>query len=110
MKLYYLILLFLVGCGHTPDKEIELVPVFSPVVCEDFGRLESIQPLPVVFVNAKTTDGFQVLGLRGDSYSNLAINSADTLRYIIEQKGEISYLENCIENHNSKANEKGPPE
>lgn len=106
--LFTLLLFFLVGCAHEP--EIQLVPVFAPVTCANFSKPESIKTLPVDFVLAKDTEGYQVLGLRGDQYSNLAINSAETLRYIKEQKILLSYYKGCIEHHNSLQNEKGPPE
>jgi hypothetical protein len=107
--LLILLALFLVGCGHTPEKEVVPFYLFADVVCEDFGHIDGINPLPVVFVRAKDTQGNQVLGLRGDMYSNLSINSAETLRYIIEQKKAISYYEKCIADHNAKQNEEGGP-
>lgn len=111
MKLYLLVLLLtLVGCGHTPEREIIPVPTFIAVVCEDFGQIESVNILPVQFVNATDSENNEVLGLRGDMYSNLAIIFRDTLRYINEQKKAISYYEKCIEDHNSKTLEKGDPD
>ena len=111
MKLLYLsILLLLVSCGHTPEKKIVEVPVFIPVVCEDFGRIDPVRSLPVVYVQAKDSSGNQVLGLRGDQYSNLAIIIRDTLRYIGEQTKAIDYYKKCIEDHNSTTlNEEGEP-
>lgn len=112
MKLLSLsILLFLVGCGHTPEQVVVSVPYYVPVVCEDFGHIAGIKPLPVVWVGGVDTDGNQVLGLRGDMYSNLSINSAETLRYIIEQKKAIDYYKKCVMDHNSEAlqNEEGSP-
>jgi hypothetical protein len=109
MKFIYLSLL-LVGCAHTPDKEYIEVPVFSPVVCEDFGRIEGVKSLPVVFVNAKDDVGFEVLGLRGDMYANLSIIIKDTLRYIGAQDKAINYYEKCIVDHNARAlTEEGSP-
>lgn len=111
MKYLLLSLLFLfVGCTHTPEKEYIEVPVFSPVVCEDFGHIDGVEALPVVFVKAKDDEGFNVLGLRGDMYSNLSIVIRDTLRYIGEQKKAINYYEKCIVDHNAKALEKADPE
>jgi len=106
---YLLILLslFLFGCGHTPEKEIVPFYLFAEVVCEDFGHIPGVNPLPVIFVQAKDIQGNQVLGLRGNMYSNLTINSAETLRYIIEQNKAISYYEKCIVDHNAKQNEEG---
>lgn len=101
--------LFLAGCGST---KIEYVPVpyFVDVVCPELGKTEGIRPLPVVWVSAVDREGNQVLGLRGDMYSNLSINSADTLRYIRQQNSAIDYYKTCIENHNSLQNEKGEPQ
>jgi len=112
MKLLLLsLLLFIVGCSHTPDEIVVDNYVFIPIECEDFGRIEPVKVLPVVFVNAKTEDGFQVLGLRGDKYSNLAINIRETLRFIGEQDKAIDYYKGCIERHNSTTlNEEGEPE
>jgi hypothetical protein len=111
MKSFYLVFLLLVGCGHSIEKEYIEVPVFSPVVCENFGRIDQINTLPVVYVEAKDSKGNNVLGLRGDQYSNLAIIIRDTLRYIGEQKKAISYYKKCIEDHNSTPlNEEGESE
>ena len=108
---YLLILLslFLVACGHTPEKEVVPYFLFADVVCEDFGHITGINPLPVVFVSGTDRQGYQVLGLRGDMYSNLSINSADTLRYITEQKKAIGYYKKCISDHNAKQDEEGSP-
>ena len=102
--------LLLAGCGSTKTEYVPY-PEFVPVTCPDFGRIAGITPLPVVWVSGVDREGNQVLGLRGDMYSNLSINSQETLRYIVEQKEAIGYYINCIENHNSKAEqEKGEPE
>lgn len=95
------LLLFISGCGSDPVKEYVEVPVFSPVVCPDFGRIEGVKALPVVFVKGIDDEGNIVLGLRGDQYSNLSIVIRDSMRYIREQKEAINYYEDCIENHNS---------
>jgi hypothetical protein len=105
MKLYYTLLLLLVGCGSIPDPIF--VPVFTPVICEDYGHIRSIHPLPVIFVSGTDRQGNQILGLRGDQYSNLSLNSQETILYIKEQKKAISYYKSCIENHNSKQEEGG---
>ena len=100
------LLLILYGCGSNPPAPIP-VPVFSPVVCDNFGRIEGVEALPVVFVKGIDNEGNTVLGLRGDMYSNLSIIIKDTLRYIREQKKAISYYEKCIADHNAKAQKEG---
>ena len=105
-------LLILTGCLHNPP-EIEYIDnyVLLDVECEDFGKVESVRALPVVFVKARTDDGYIVLGLRGDQYSNLAIVMRDTLRYIEDQQAAIVYYKGCIERHNSiELNEEGEPQ
>ena len=106
--LLLLSMLILIGCGHTPEEVIVEVPVFVPVVCEDFGTITPIRPLPVKFVIGVDEQGNNVLGLRGDQYSNLSINSAETLRYIKEQKQAIVYYKTCIVDHNTKQKKGGP--
>jgi hypothetical protein len=101
-SLLSILFVFLIGCGHTPEEIVISVPYYVPVVCEDFGHITGVKPLPVGWVNAIDTEGFQVLGLRGDMYSNLSINSAEALRYIIEQKKAIDYYKKCIWDHNSE--------
>lgn len=96
-------LLFLVGCGHNVKPEIITEYVRVPVECEEYGKIPPIKPLPVVFVKAKTDDGFIVLGLRGDQYSNLSINSREMVTYMGEQKKAISYYKKCIDDFNSLA-------
>ena len=104
------LLIFLVGCQHTPEKTVVDNYVLVPVECPDFGRIDPVDALPVVFVNAKTEEGYNVLGLRGDMYSNLAITIRETLRYIKEQKTAIDYYKGCIARHNAiELNERGEP-
>jgi len=105
---YLLILLslFLVACGHTPEKEIVPFYVYTKITCEDFGKIDPIKTLPVKFVKAVEEQGYQVVGLRGDQYSNLAINSRKTILYITEQKEAISYYEKCIRDHNAEQEQK----
>lgn len=105
---YLFLLLFLAGCGHTPTETIITVPVYVEVVCLESSPIESIKTFPVIFVQAVDTEGNQVLGLSGEMYSSLALNSAETLRYIKEQKITIGYYKTCIENHNSTQHEEGP--
>lgn len=111
MKLLLLsLILFLVSCGHTPEKVVVDNFIFVRVVCEDFGRIDPVEALPVVYVTGTDSDGNKVLGLRGDMYSNLAIVIRDTLRYIGEQNNSIDYYKQCIENHNSTTlNDEGEP-
>jgi hypothetical protein len=110
MKYLLILLLFLVGCGHTPDREIKLVPTPVLVACDPYGHIAAIHPLPVVFVIGEDEQGNKVLGLRGDQYSNLSINSASTLLYIIEQNKAIDYYVKCISDHNTFIIEKADPE
>lgn len=112
MKWLLLILtLLLFGCGHNPDKVIVDNYVLIKVECQDFGRIEPIDALPVVFVKAKTEDGYNVLGLRGDMYSNLSIIFAEVTRYINQQKTAIDNYKGCIERHNSiELNDEGEPQ
>ena len=107
--LLILLMLFLVGCGHTPEKIVVTEYVLVDVVCPDYAGVEGIKPLPVVFVEGNTEDGYKVLGLRGDMYSNLSINSAEVMRYIKEQKLAIGYYRKCIADHNALQIE-GEPE
>jgi len=108
---YLLILLslFIVGCGHTPEKEVIPFYLFADVVCERFGHIDSINSLPVIWVIGTDAQGNKVLGLRGDAYSNLSINSGETIRYIKEQTKAIEYYEKCIADHNATQNEEGGP-
>jgi hypothetical protein len=112
MKLLYIILLmFIAGCDHTPTKEYIEVPVLVPVECEDFGRIESVEALPVKFVQAVDKDGNQVLGLRGAPYSNLSIIIRGALTHIKEQTKAIDYYKQCIADHNAiTLTEEGVPE
>ena len=108
---YLFILLLLVGCGHTTEKEVVDNYIFVEVVCEDYGKIDPIRTLPVDFVNAKDREGNEVLGLRGEPYSNLSINSRRTIVYIVEQNKAIGYYSKCIADHNAtQLNEEGQPE
>lgn len=99
--LLILSMFLLSGCFH---KEVirEPYPVYTKVVCESPPTIVPIDPLPVVFVNGTDREGNEILGLRGDQYSNLAINGREVIRYISDQKGTIQYYKSCIELHNKK--------
>lgn len=102
-KISLLLLVFLTGCSWF-TREIEVpVPVFTQLVCENRPQLTPLDPLPVEFEIGKAEDGRYLLGLSGANYSNLSINNANTIRYILDQKGVIEYLELCIIAHNKKA-------
>jgi len=104
-------LLLLVACGHTTEKEVITTYVFVNVTCEELGKIASINTFPVKFVNAIDRKGNEVLGLRGDQYSNLSINSSRTMLYIVEQTKAIEYYKKCIADHNAtQLNEEGQPE
>jgi hypothetical protein len=95
---------------HTPTEIPVTKYVLVEVECEPFGRIEPVDRLPVIWVEAETENGFKVLGLRGDAYSNLSVMLRDTLRYIGEQNKAIDYYNKCIEIHNSKTlDEEGEP-
>lgn len=111
MKLLSLVLLLLlIGCGHNPKEKIVVSYILVPVECEKFNPISSIRTLPVKWVNSTDEAGNQTLGLRGDQYSNLSINSAEIIRYITEQSESINYYWKCIEDHNSiQLSEEGEP-
>lgn len=112
MRLFILLIMsfVLIGCASEPEKIVVTKPVIIPVVCEDPGRIDPVEALPVVFVEGTDKQGNVVLGLRGDQYSNLSIVIRDTLRYIKEQKDTIAYYRGCIERHNSSTlNNEGEP-
>lgn len=98
-----LLIIFLTGCSWFQKPEPYPVPTFTRLVCENRPRLTPLDPLPVEFEIGRADDGRFLLGLSGTNYSNLAINNANTLRYLIDQKGVIEYLELCISAHNKKA-------
>ena len=96
-KLMILSLILLAGC--TVTKEI---PIVTPVVCEGKPSIQGIKTLHVKFVKAQDVDGNYVIGLSGDAYENLGINSSRTLSYIKAQEEVVTYLESCIKRHNEK--------
>ena len=104
MKILIPLLLFLCGCTTTETIEVPVV-VTSPIICPTTTKAEPIVPLDVIFSSELTIGGIYVLALNGRYYSNLAINSANTLRYIEQQNLIIDNLQNCIENHNKKGSQ-----
>jgi len=102
--IYFAPLLLLTGCFGNPERV--LVPVYTKVQCPEMQKADPIDPLPVTFVLAKTDDGDQVLGLDGQRYSNLSINTAEIIRYIKQQNNTIGYYKECIIRHNDIVEEK----
>jgi len=91
----------LLGCGLLKPNT-EPIPVYTPVVCENAPNLIPLNMLPVKWVLGKEKSGLYVLGLRGDQYSNLAINMENIAGYIETQQETIKYYKRCIKSHNKK--------
>jgi len=91
----------LVGCSLFKTNP-DIIPVYTPVVCDSAPVLIPLDMLPVKWTLGKDDTGLYVLGLRGDQYSNLSINMESIAGYITTQKEVIRYYQKCIEAHNEK--------
>ena len=97
-----LLTLLIGGCSFFPVKEPEEVLVYrkQELICDQLTAIKGINPLPVQFQNATNRVGNEVFGLDGENYTNLAINTRETIEFIKSQKAYINYLRGCIDRHN----------
>ena len=103
MSKYLIIILAftLSGCSlFAKDKE-DIVFVDKKILCDAELDFTTNSTLPVIWVKAKDEDGKYVIGLDGDNYTNLSLNTKATLEYMRSQKAYIEYMRGCIERHNS---------
>ena len=94
----FLILVSLSGCGMFTKEKIVLknVPVYVPVVCPDAQKVTSISPRPIRPRAIQDVAGILWVALTPEDYENLAINTKETIRFIIDQRGVVQYYRECI--------------
>ena len=86
----YMIILLVLLSGCATQLEIEYVYRTSQLICAEQTIKPNERIYPVIFVNAKTVDGKEVLGLDGENYSNLALNTRTGIEYI-RSNAEFQY-------------------
>jgi len=93
-----LILVSLSGCGAFTKEKIVVknVPVYVPVVCPEAQKVTSISPRPIKPKAIQDMAGIWWVALTPNDYENLAINTKETIRYIIDQRGVVAYYRECI--------------
>lgn len=94
----FLTLVSLSGCGMFTKEKIVVknVPVYVPVVCPAAQRVTSISPRPIRPRAIQDVAGIWWVALTPEDYENLAINTKETIRYIIDQRGVVAYYRECI--------------
>jgi hypothetical protein len=97
-KILILSLILMTGC--TSIKEVP-VPTRVQLLC-DQPLFPIMSTLPIEFQLATNTKGNYVLGLDGENYSNLAINTRRMIEFAKVQADYIDYLQSCIDRHNKE--------
>jgi len=94
----FLTLVSLSGCGIFTKEKIVIknVPVYVPVVCPDAQKITSISPRPIRPRAIQDVAGIWWVALTPEDYENLAINTKETIRFIIDQRGVVQYYRECI--------------
>ncbi len=94
----FLTLVSLSGCGIFTKEKIVIknVPVYVPVVCPDAQKVTSISPRPIRPRAIQDVAGIWWVALTPEDYENLAINTKETIRFIIDQRGVVQYYRECI--------------
>lgn len=94
----FLTLVSLSGCGMFTKEKIVVknVPVYVPVVCPAAQKVTSISPRPIRPRAIQDIAGIWWVALTPEDYQNLAINTKETIRYIIDQRGVVAYYRECI--------------
>jgi len=101
---FFLTLVSLSGCGVFTKEKIVVknVPVYVPVVCPDAQKVTSINARPIKPRAIQDMAGIWWVALTPEDYENLAINTKETIRYIIDQRGVVAYYRECIITFNNK--------
>ena len=96
-KFILILAVLLSGCGLIKDGETNTLFKTEKIICDDQLQINSLEVLPVEFVSSVDIKSRQVLGLDGENYTNLSLNTRATLEYIRSQKAYIRYLKGCME-------------
>ncbi|MCP4442854.1 MAG: hypothetical protein GY810_28445 [Aureispira sp.] len=89
--------LLLSGCFGSSVREPEIVYQTRPIVC-DVTKPKIINILRVRPGVVQDAAGLWWVSLDGKSYSNLAVNNKEVVRYIKDVQGYANTLKACIEN------------
>lgn len=98
------------GCGSfaKPKVVVQKEPVYLKVVCPDPAKPASITTIKVRPQVVEDKIGIYWVGLSAKDYEALSINIQETIRYIKDQKGQVTYYRDCIVSFNALIDTKQP--
>jgi len=98
------IYILLSGCSIWGGEKIVVknVPVYVPVVCPDTSPPNPIITRPIKPRAIKDMAGIWWVALTPEDYQNLSINTKETIRFIVDQRGVVEYYRECIITFNGK--------
>ena len=96
------------GCSLFPKDRIVVQHdnVYLPILCPDPARPAQITTRKVRPQVVEDKIGIFWVGLTPGDYENLAINTQETIRYIRDQHGVVSYYRECIHDFNEAIEQK----
>lgn len=94
------------GCSMFDERiVVKTEAVYLPIVCPDPAKPAQITTRKIRPQVVEDKIGIFWVGLTPGDYENLAINTQETIRYIRDQHGVVSYYRACIVGFNSKLDE-----
>ena len=95
------------SCALSPRERVvpQIQNVYLPIVCPDPAKPAAITTLKVRPQVVEDKIGLYWVGLTGKDYENLAVNVQETIRYIKDQQGVVSYYQRCITDFNQRIEE-----
>ena len=91
------------GCSifAKPKVVVQKEPVYLAIVCPDPARPAAITTIQVRPQVIEDKIGIYWVGLSAKDYEALSINIQETIRYIKDQKGQVTYYRDCVINFNA---------
>jgi hypothetical protein len=85
------------GCFSAKEKiVVKTALVHTPIVCPAPMKPQPIKTKPINPKAIQDQEGIWWVGLSPDEYGNLAINTEESIRFIKDQNGVVSYYQSCI--------------
>lgn len=97
-----LILISLSGCALFTETVRVRDPVYLSIHCQTPSKVVGVNPLPTDPIAIQDTQRFWWIGFTPKHYENLAINTAEIIRYIKSKKSEVRYYKSCITDFNKE--------
>ena len=95
-----LLLVLLAGCGSLQKVVSERYNVYFDITCPPPPAHSPLKAYPIKPMAIKDETGTYWVALTGKHYTNLALNTEESIRVMLNKQSQIRYYRKCIDEFN----------